>query len=88
MRNAVDVIEMLEICYSRSDCASCPYENLDIESCSRGAVADAIVALKHLQKENESLKAELTDAHQAINAAKAKLRAAGLLWLIFKRRKP
>lgn len=32
-----------------------------------------------LHSENESLKAELTAAQQAINAAKAKLRAAGLL---------
>lgn len=79
MKDAVDVIEMLETCYSRNGCEGCPYENLDLESCSRAAVADAIVALKHLQKENESLKAELTAAQQAINAAKAKLRAAGLL---------
>lgn len=79
MKNAVDVIKMLETCYSRNDCAACPYENLTIESCSRAMVTDAIAALKHLQKENDSLKAELTAAQQAINAAKAKLRAAGLL---------
>lgn len=44
------------------------------KSCS-----DYEIDILKLQRENESLKAELTAAQQAINAAKAKLRAAGLL---------
>ena len=58
-------------------CSQCPYD------CERHCVdclaRDALDILTKLQKENESLKAELTAAQQAINAAKAKLRAAGLL---------
>lgn len=77
MKDAVDIIKMLETCYSRSDCADCPYEYLTIESCSRSITADAIDVLKHLQKENESLKAELNAAHQAINILKSKLVESG-----------
>lgn len=73
MRDAVDVIKMLETCYCRSGCEGCPYENLDIESCSRAVAADAIAVLTKLQSENESLKAELTAAQQAINAMKARM---------------
>lgn len=78
MKNAADVIKVLETCFYRDGCKDCPYENLDIESCSRAVAADAIAVLKHLQKENESLKAELGAAQQAINSMKSKLRAAGL----------
>lgn len=45
-----------------------------IKSCS-----DYEIDILKLQSENDSLKAELTAAQQAINVAKAKLRAAGLL---------
>ena len=45
-----------------------------VKSCS-----DYETDILKLQSENESLKAELTAAQQAINAAKAKLRVAGLL---------
>lgn len=74
MKSAVDVLKMLETCYFRGGCEGCPYENLDIESCSRAVAADAIAVLKHLQKENEALKAELTAAQQAINAMKTRMR--------------
>lgn len=77
MKDAVDIIKMLEACYSRSDCEGCPYEYLTIESCSRSVTKDAIDILKHLQKENESLKAELNAAHQAINILKSKLVESG-----------
>ena len=78
MKNAVDVIKVLETCFYRDGCKDCPYENLDIESCSRAAVADAIDVMKKLQSENEALKAELIAAQQAINSMKSKLMAAGL----------
>lgn len=70
----------LELCSASNDtkyCWQCPYncETHCIECLSQNAL-DILIKLK---SENESLKAELTAAQQAINAAKAKLRAAGLL---------
>lgn len=70
----------LELCSASNDtkyCWQCPYncETHCIECLSQNAL-DILIKLK---SENESLKAELAAAQQAINAAKAKLRAAGLL---------
>lgn len=77
----IDKVEKgLGLCSASNDtkyCFQCPYncETHCIECLSQ----NALDILTKLQKENESLKAELTAAQQAINAAKAKLRAAGLL---------
>lgn len=75
-----DVILGLKCCAYPHDgeaCGDCPY-NYET-GCIGQLAADTLDILTKLQKENESLKAELTAAQQAINAAKAKLRAAGLL---------
>lgn len=75
-----DVILGLKCCAYPHDgeaCSDCPY-NYET-GCIGQLAADTLDILTKIQKENESLKAELTAAQQAINAAKAKLRAAGLL---------
>lgn len=77
----IDKVEKgLGLCSASNDtkyCFQCPYncETHCIECLSQ----NALDILTKLQSENESLKAELAAAQQAINAAKAKLRAAGLL---------
>lgn len=57
-------------------CSQCPYE------CERHCIdclaQDALDILTKLRSENDSLKAELGAAQQAINSMKSKLRAAGL----------
>jgi len=57
-------------------CSDCPYYSET--DCTYGLTRDALDILTKLQKENESLKAELGAAQQAINSMKSKLRAAGL----------
>ena len=76
MKTPSEVIKALNCC-SIGKCSGCGYA-MD-ENCTYNLLRDATDILEKLQKENESLKAELTAAQQAINAAKAKLRAAGLL---------
>ena len=79
MKTVAEVSKALNKCFFSLGCQDCPYENLDAESCQKGAVSDTIDILTKLQSENEALKAELGAAQQAINSMKSKLRAAGLL---------
>lgn len=74
MKTVAEVSKALDKCFFSLGCQDCPYENLDSESCLKTAVSDAIDILTKLQSENESLKAELTAAQQAINAMKARMR--------------
>lgn len=80
MKTVVEVNKALDKCFFSLGCQDCPYEDLDSESCLKTAVSDAINILTKLQSENESLKAELGAAQQAINSMKGKLRAAGLYY--------
>lgn len=76
----IDKVEKgLGLCSASNDtkyCFQCPYncETHCIECLSQNAL-DILIKLK---SENESLKAELGAAQQAINSMKSKLRAAGL----------
>jgi hypothetical protein len=76
----IDKVEKgLELCSASNDtkyCFQCPYncETHCIECLSQNAL-DILIKLR---SENESLKAELGAAQQAINSMKSKLRAAGL----------
>lgn len=76
----IDKVEKgLGLCSASNDtkyCFQCPYncETHCIECLSQNAL-DILIKLK---SENESLKAELGAAQQAINSMKTKLRAAGL----------
>ena len=77
----IDKVEKgLGLCSASNDtkyCFQCPYncETHCIECLSQ----NALDILTKLRSENESLKAELGAAQQAINSMKSKLRAAGLL---------
>ena len=77
----IDKVEKgLELCSASNDtkyCWRCPY-NCETH-CIECLAQNALDILTKLQSENESLKAQLGAAQQAINAAKAKLRTAGLL---------
>ena len=77
----IDKVEKgLGLCCASDDtkyCWQCPYNSET--HCIECLTQDTLDILIKLQKENEALKAELAAAQQAINAAKAKLRAAGLL---------
>ena len=76
----IDKVEKgLGLCSASNDtkyCFQCPYncETHCIECLSQ----NALDILTKLRSENESLKAELGAAQQAINSMKSKLRAAGL----------
>ena len=77
MKDEKDILEALKICCDPdNDCHECPYRKMHA-GCDVLA-QDALDILTKLQKENESLKAELGAAQQAINSMKSKLRAAGL----------
>jgi len=74
-----DVILELKCCAHPHDgeaCGDCPY-NYET-GCIGQLAADTLDILEKLKSENESLKAELGAAQQAINSMKSKLRAAGL----------
>lgn len=74
-----DVILGLKCCAHPHDgeaCGDCPY-NYET-GCIGQLAADTFDILTKLRNENESLKAELGAAQQAINSMKSKLRAAGL----------
>jgi hypothetical protein len=76
----IDKVEKgLGLCSASNDtkyCWQCPYnyETHCIECLSQ----NALDILTKLKSENESLKAELGAAQQAINSMKSKLKAAGL----------
>lgn len=76
----IDKVEKgLGLCSASNDtkyCFQCPYncETHCIECLSQNAL-DILIKLR---SENESLKAQLQAAQQAINSMKSKLRAAGL----------
>lgn len=74
-----DIILGLKCCAYPHDgeaCVDCPY-NYET-GCIGQLAADTLDILTKLKNENESLKAELGAAQQAINSMKSKLRAAGL----------
>lgn len=73
------VKEGLGLCSASNDtkyCWKCPYNSET--HCIECLAQNTLDILTKLQKENDSLKAELGAAQQAINSMKSKLRAAGL----------
>lgn len=76
----IDKVERgLGLCSASNDtkyCFQCPY-NCETH-CIECLAQNALDILTKLRSENESLKAELGAAQQAINSMKNKLRAAGL----------
>lgn len=76
----IDKVERgLGLCSASNDtkyCFQCPY-NCETH-CIECLAQNALDILTKLRSENESLKAELGAAQQAINSMKSKLRAAGL----------
>ena len=76
----IDKVEKgLGLCSASNDtkyCFQCPY-NCETH-CIECLAQNALDILTKLKSENESLKAELGAAQQAINSMKSKLRAAGL----------
>lgn len=77
MNDEKDILEALKMCCDpNNDCHECHYrkEHVGCDVLDQ----DALVLIIKLQKENDSLKAQLQAAEQAINTMKAKLRAAGL----------
>lgn len=78
----IDKVEKgLGLCSASNDtkyCFQCPY-NCETH-CIECLAQNALDILTKLQSENESLKAELNAAQQAINSMKSKLRAAGLYY--------
>ena len=76
----IDKVEKgLGLCSASNDtkyCFQCPY-NCETH-CIECLAQNAFDILTKLKSENESLKAELGAAQQAINSMKSKLRAAGL----------
>lgn len=76
----IDKVEKgLGLCSASNDtkyCFQCPY-NCETH-CIECLAQNALDILTKLKSENESLKAELNAAQQAINSMKSKLRAAGL----------
>lgn len=74
-----DILEALKMCCDPdNDCHECPYRKMHAGCYVLDQ--DALNLIIKLQSENESLKAELTAAQQAINSMKIKLRAAGLYY--------
>lgn len=76
----IDKVEKgLGLCSASNDtkyCFQCPY-NCETH-CIECLAQNALDILIKLRSENDSLKAELGAAQQAINSMKSKLRAAGL----------
>ena len=77
MNDEKDILEALKMCCDPdNDCHECPYRKMHA-GCDV-LDQDALDLIVKLKSENESLKAELVAAQQAINSMKSKLRAAGL----------
>ena len=78
----IDKVEKgLGFCSASNDtkyCFQCPY-NCETH-CIECLAQNALDILTKLRSENDSLKAELGAAQQAINSMKSKLRAAGLYY--------
>ena len=78
----IDKVEKgLGLCSASNDtkyCFQCPY-NCETH-CIECLAQNALDILTKLRSENDSLKAELGAAQQAINSMKSKLRAAGLYY--------
>ena len=78
----IDKVEKgLGLCSASNDtkyCWQCPY-NCETH-CIECLTQNALDILIKLRSENDSLKAELGAAQQAINSMKSKLRAAGLYY--------